>query len=644
MANKKGQKLIIIFLLLVIFSGISAAEEKVLRSSWYILEKDEKPVGFNFSQFFEITDGYRYITDQTVKMNFLGNPVDVTFHMDIKVDQKYGLQSFKISSKTNKIQTKIAAECNDGEINVVYSDENGNEQKSYFKIEEELYITDSALDYLFTTKDIEVGQEYIMTCWNIVENEPQKTTISIEEAIVDEYNGKTFSGYKIRITDKSTDSLIIVDNLGEIYTFNDFTNITMQKVEKENIPQLQSMAMDVLLVPGNLKITHPFRSIDSHIRVKWRDVDHEEFDWEDNRQELVQNDQSIEGHEVLVKIHRDDRDFTNKIKLPIEEAKFDPYLKDTDFIHPSLPEIKKLVPEILGETNDGWLATQKLVSWVYEFIKNEAIIETLSTEEILTRQSGKCVEYAVLFASLARSAGLPTRLVLGERYEANNWFGHMWNEVWLGEWISVDPSHNQASPDALLLKFVHSNTVMGTQAVRKGLIGKLDIEIIDVQLSQAMTDDGEVLETGIDGQTYTNADFPCQITAPEGWQLIETEEQGIPLLVMQPTDAIAQAVLIMLSVPEGTTSEQMLETRITALKNVLPGFTLIEQESKLLTNKPAAYGTWTVDIEEGLVRQQNWVLTHRDLCYILVFGVADDLWEDYQSYFQEILASFQTKD
>lgn len=646
MLKKNKLQVIIIFLILIISSGICIAEEILLRDSWYLLEKDGKPVGFNFGQIFQVDDGYRYEYDQTIQMNFLGNPVEVTQHIEWKVDQEFKLQLLEISTKTDEVMTKTVTTCNNGEINVVTTDATGKEYKSYWQIDEELYLTDSFLDYLFIKGDVQVGQEYVVTCWNVAQNKPEAVTIRIEEAITDEYKGKAFSGFKIRMTAESGESITFADSSGDLIKLEDLQqNFTQRKVEKEEIPQLESMAMDVLMVPGNINVAHPFRSTDSQIRVKWNKVDNEQFNWEDNRQKLIEYQKTDQGQEVLLTIKKDMRDFAGVVNLPVTEEKFIPYLKETDFINPSLPEVQELVTEIIGDEDDGWIVTQKLVNWVYEFIKYEPVIQTLTTEEILERKGGKCVEYAVLFASLARSAGLPTRVIFGERYEANNWIGHLWNEVWLGEWITVDPSHNQISPDALLLKFVDSDNVMGTQIVRRGLIGQLDIEIIDVQLAATETEEREVLETGINGQTYTNADFQCRITGPEGWQLIETSEQGVPLLVMQSANVgAAQGVLIMFSIPNGTTSEQMLQTRITALKNVLPEFTMIDQQNAVIANEPAAYGTWTFNFQGNLVRQQNWVLAHGDLCYILVFGVADEMWDDYQNYFQEILANFETID
>jgi hypothetical protein len=358
--------------------------------------------------------------------------------------------------------------------------------------------------------------------------------------------------------------------------------------------------------------------------------------------------------------------------------------------------------EILAGETDGWVATQKILAWVFAYIQPDLIPQTLSTEEILTQKRGKCVEYAVLFAAIARAAGLPTRMALGERYQDGAWVGHMWNEVWLGEWIAVDASHNQITPDALLLKFVDSDTVMGTQKVRTGLIGQLGIIIEDVKVPQEEIPAVAVLKTGIADNLYTNAEFRCRIQAPAGWKMIETKEQGTPLLVMQkPDDPSSTAILVLSSVPFGTTAEQILQSRIQLTKAAVEEFTLIRQEqttlggtaiskgalsesvssdntidknnsndnvssesvlgennpgdntfnnsysSKSISSAsvseayPVSVGAWSFSYQGSKTCQENWIRIQNDFLYLFVFTAPEIKWEDYQSVFQEIRNKFQ---
>lgn len=58
-------------------------------------------------------------------------------------------------------------------------------------------------------------------------------------------------------------------------------------------------------------------------------------------------------------------------------------------------------------------------------------------DSVLKKKSGICYDYASLVAAMARSQGIPTRLVVG--YAADNIY-HAWNEVWTDEtgWITPE--------------------------------------------------------------------------------------------------------------------------------------------------------------------------------------------------------------
>lgn len=58
-------------------------------------------------------------------------------------------------------------------------------------------------------------------------------------------------------------------------------------------------------------------------------------------------------------------------------------------------------------------------------------------DEVLTSRIGICYDYASLFAAMARSAGVPTKLLMGDSDYVDEY--HAWNEVYLdGEWVTVD--------------------------------------------------------------------------------------------------------------------------------------------------------------------------------------------------------------
>lgn len=86
----------------------------------------------------------------------------------------------------------------------------------------------------------------------------------------------------------------------------------------------------------------------------------------------------------------------------------------------------------------------KLEAYVDEYIDKPTYVNGFNIASVVARQrSGDCTEYAVLLTALARSIGLPSRVIIGtvivEEKEKISAFGHAWVETWHdGEWAILD--------------------------------------------------------------------------------------------------------------------------------------------------------------------------------------------------------------
>jgi hypothetical protein len=129
----------------------------------------------------------------------------------------------------------------------------------------------------------------------------------------------------------------------------------------------------------------------------------------------------------------------------------------------------------------------------------------LSGPKVLACRKGKCSEFATLFASLSRAAGIPTRIALGERMIPGQWGGLMWNEVYVGRWIPVDAGANEVGKSAVLVKLIDHETVEGTQPLRQALPASFEIAIKDYRSKPARL--AGKFSTGIARRVYTNAEL-----------------------------------------------------------------------------------------------------------------------------------------
>lgn len=153
------------------------------------------------------------------------------------------------------------------------------------------------------------------------------------------------------------------------------------------------------------------------------------------------------------------------------------FLEPEPFIQSDHPEIRAAAAEALGP---GPLApldkAERLMRWVHREIAKRPVLAMPDALATLAQREGDCNEHAVLYAALARAAGLPVRIEAGLVYMRGRFYYHAWNAVHVGRWVTVDAALGQLPADATHLRLV------GGSAARQldlgGVIGRLALEIV----------------------------------------------------------------------------------------------------------------------------------------------------------------------
>jgi tetratricopeptide (TPR) repeat protein len=126
------------------------------------------------------------------------------------------------------------------------------------------------------------------------------------------------------------------------------------------------------------------------------------------------------------------------INLPVTGAEFESYLKPTSRINSNSPEIISLAQKIVGKDRDGRSVAKKLGDWTYKNLVWKRV-EGSSVETAASKEAD-CLEHSELYVALARSLGLPARVVSGAALTDGAFGSHAWVEIYLGEWMEVDPT------------------------------------------------------------------------------------------------------------------------------------------------------------------------------------------------------------
>jgi hypothetical protein len=284
------------------------------------------------------------------------------------------------------------------------------------------------------------------------------------------------------------------------------------------------------------------------------------------------------------------------------------------------------------------------------------IAETLSGPEVLQSKQGKCSEYAVLFASVARSVGIPTRIVLGMRLACGCWVGHMWNEAYVGRWITVDASADEVGSGPALLKLVHSDCVMGTASIRWGLTDSLEVTV--EAFDPPATALAGSYKTGVDGPVYTNVEYACRLTAPDrSWSPKETPAKQSPLsaLGFKPPPVIRFKIpnrddvfihfVPISGLPSTLTPAMLVEARAARFKTLYKGYEVLKNADyplQRMTGRIFVFRRNGSTKEAATMKTTEVLWNDGTSCFLLNLIADEKSHDEYAAQFFKLLGSFAT--
>jgi hypothetical protein len=144
--------------------------------------------------------------------------------------------------------------------------------------------------------------------------------------------------------------------------------------------------------------------------------------------------------------------------------------------------IVKLAKEAVGDARTDAEKVDHLIKFVSDYVVDSLATRPMSVADILKEKKGACTEHALLFATLARASGIPTREVTGLMYMGDKFKafgGHAWDEVVLdGNWVAVDPTWSETRADAAHIRFGDSETGMVTTMQ---IAGQMKIKLVEVK-------------------------------------------------------------------------------------------------------------------------------------------------------------------
>lgn len=647
-----SRRRVVVLIVLVFLAGCGLRGPQP-REVWQELIYQGRRFGYEHTVVARLPDGnFRYATDTRVLVSFVGARQEMTRRVECVVTPTHRPVSVKVEGKQLSGEVSAAGRVEGDELVVTFT-RAGHELTRRLDISGGAIFGDSVGEWL---ADLPPGTETAdlklidSESWTIL---PARATCIVR--------GRSGSVWDVDKGDMGT-TVVRCDARGAVVETEDrLTGMFARRCAAEgarDIDYLRAEGRFVLMLPIGTELPAPHRLTELTIRLTWRDIPFQQFQLTDARQQLVGTSRSGRSYEAVVKIARPGAAGA-AAPDPTSDEEFAACLAETMFVKPRDPAIRATAERIVAGKDTALEAAAALAEWVFKNVKPALIAETLTGPEVLRCRQGKCADYTTLYASLARAVGIPTRIALGVRMSGGHWGGHLWNEVYVGRWIPVDTTVNEVyvgrwiPVDATvnevgesfsLLKFVHSDRVLGTLKVRFGLTDSLDIAIEGFQARPAALAGKHT--TGVAGRVYTNVDYRCRLTAPaDGWA-IEPRAAGAAATVRFkiPEAEKVNLYFVAFPLPAGAEPKMLIDAR-------LQYFKLTFKDLEVLENAPCRVGgaaghtsrCRSASGKDGKTKTLRTEVIWRegDFGYLLNLFAEESLHDKHVADFRKLLASFE---
>ncbi|MGE5217890.1 MAG: transglutaminase-like domain-containing protein [Chloroflexota bacterium] len=435
---------------------------------WGVFYRGEK-IGYASQTITPKPKGYTLRDQSVLNLNLLGAIEPTATRLEMEANDDWILERFNFELHSKEIRFEARGMVRDGKL-ALEIDSAGNKSKQEITLTQAPYLL-AALKPYVVTQQLETGKKFLFSTFDPSTLSQQVTTVVIEGRERIRVGERTEPAIKLRQSFRGISVLSWVDGEGRTLKEESPAGLSLLRQSVQEVKNLPSRGMSLDMVAQTaIPVATPIADASSRraIDLRLSGVQLGNFQLSGGRQRL-------DGERL--EIRREELRQVSTQKLPITDARLQPYLRPTPFLQSDHPSIRALSAQILqGETN-ALRAALKIKDWVYKELAKEPTVSIPNALEVLRTKKGDCNEHAVLFNALARAAGIPAKTVVGVVYLRGAFYYHAWSEIWLGNWISLDPVLNQFPADVTHVKFLEGEIDRQLDILQ--LIGNLKIAVID---------------------------------------------------------------------------------------------------------------------------------------------------------------------
>ncbi|MDD5217855.1 MAG: transglutaminase-like domain-containing protein [Candidatus Omnitrophica bacterium] len=245
-------------------------------------------------------------------------------------------------------------------------------------------------------------------------------------------------------------------------------NESMQKATELSAVQKPVDLANLYSIPSNLILDNP-RGV-RVLKAQMEGIDLERYFLVDDRQKI------LDPASGLIEIKDRFPGTSSAVPPPADLTR---WLAATPFVQSRHPEILETARKIAAGETDPFKATCKILQWLRITIQPSYTMSVPSGLDVLRKKQGDCNEITILFTALARSLGIPTKMIAGIVYLDGKFYYHAWPEIYAGGWIAMDPTLGMDVADATHIGLIEGD--LNQQLKLMSVLGKIKLKILKAE-------------------------------------------------------------------------------------------------------------------------------------------------------------------
>jgi hypothetical protein len=449
-----------------------AGERARFRESWMNIFQNNRKIGFAHSRLQPTDTGYELEEKAAMRINTMGMVQDLRLQTRSRLNRNLALERFEFGMESGRFRFSAQGEASGGVLSV-RTEAAGDRRSIEVPVPSGITPAAAVIDAL-ALADLKPGNRYTFDVFDPA----ALAQIPVLVEVIGPENvpvmGQGLSSTKVALNFRGMIQTAWIGENGDLLRERGLLGMRLEKTSRADA--LDDLGLSASQDLTELAAITPDRPIGGPealevLRVAIGGAPTEGFQLQGGRQRVSGGVLTVRK-ESLAELP----DVLTEESLPALERV---YLKPEPFIQSDHAQIRAQVRSILGDHSHipPLLKARRLMDWIRANIERRPVLSLPDAVATLDHRMGDCNEHAVLFAALARAAGIPARVEAGVVYLRGKFYYHAWNLLYLGRWVTADALFDQLPADVTHIRFVTGSMQQPLDLV--GLVGRLTIAILD---------------------------------------------------------------------------------------------------------------------------------------------------------------------